>query len=556
MKKRKVIPFISLLIFLLLISSTTLLAAPVKIMVLHTNDTHSRLEEGTYAGMGFAKIATIAEKYRAENDNLLLLDAGDTFHGQIIANLVKGESVARILNMIGYDALVPGNHDFNYGQERLKELDQLTDLPLLAANIKTDSDNNFLTPYIIKKLKDVKVGIFGLVTPETVYKTHPKNVEGLKINDPVATARFMANKLKDRVDLIIALTHLGLSQGSRYTSIKVAEEVEGIDLIIDGHSHDALSTGKIISNTLIAMAGEYDKNLGVVELTIDKGKIIEKEASLINKKDVSNIKKDEKVLKLIDKIKKKNREITAEVIGKTAVTLDGERANIRTEETNLGNLITDSIQTAVAADAVLLNSGTVRASIEAGDITKGDVISVLPFGNTVVVKALTGSQLLDALEHGVSQYPAQEGTFPQVAGLTFIFNPYRQSGERILRLMVNGEVIDYDRLYYIATNDFIAAGGDGYNMFIDAPVVQEVGSLEELLINYIKKQEVVSPEVEGRIIPSENTGRYFKYEVKPGEVLSEIAEYFEVSLAKIVSANNIKNINLIYAGRKLLIPAE
>mgnify|MGYP006287184387 CR=1 FL=1 len=532
--------------------SSGVMAQELDISVLFTNDTHGRVEEGAYAGMGFAKVSTIVNDYQSKKDDVLLLDSGDTFHGQNIVNLSEGESIVKILNHMGYDALTVGNHDFNYGQERLKELNEMTDFPILGANL----DPQLVDDYVIKDIDGFKVGIFGLATPETTYKTHPKNVEGLEFLNPVQIAKDMVDELKDQTDMIIVLSHLGMSEGSEYTSIDVAEEVEGIDLIVDGHSHHALEEGKMVNDVLIVQAGEYDKNVGVVDIAISDNKISEMKASLVTKEDAENIAKDQKILDLIAEIEKQNEEITSEVVGKTAVELNGERENVRTGETNLGSLIGDAMLSAVDAEVAITNGGGIRSSIDKGEITRGEIISVLPFGNTVVVKNIKGSELLNAVEHGLSEYPAHEGLFPQVAGISFVFAKDRPAGERVLEIKVNGKSLDYDKNYKVATNDFMAAGGDGYTMFEDTETHQEAGGLEEVLMKYIKENGTVFPEVKGRIIPVKVKNDNYIYEIEKGDTLGEVASYFDIELSTIVQANNIDNANMIQVGQEIVIPVK
>ena len=546
---------LTVVLVMLMLPSVVLGGEVDEITILHTNDTHSRIEAGKYAGMGFAKISSLINDYRSQSENVLVLDAGDTFHGQTIANLVKGESVVKVLNAIGYDAMVPGNHDFNYGQQRLLELDQMADFPILAANVKKGSET-VLQPYLIKNVAGLKVVIFGLATPETTYKTHPKNVEGLTFEDPVKVAKAMVNQFEDKADLIIALSHLGISHGSNYTSKKVDEEVSGIDIIVDGHSHSKLDKGLQVNDTLIVMAGEYDKNLGVVKVTVEDGQIKDKKVEMITKDQTANLNEDKKILDLVAEIKEKNREITSVVVGEAAVLLDGERGHVRTGETNMGNLITDAMLAAVDADCAITNGGGIRASISEGEITKGDVITVLPFGNFTIVKEISGSDILEAIEHGISAYPATEGKFPQVGGISFVFDPTRPAGERVLNLKIAGRAIDYNKTYKVATNDFMAAGGDGYTMFADSPTVQEAGGLEEVVINFIKEKGTVKPEVEGRIISVEKDGEYYKYQVQNGDVLSAIANLFDTSVDTIVDVNELEDANTIIVGQELLIPIK
>jgi 5'-nucleotidase / UDP-sugar diphosphatase len=469
------------------------------ITILHTNDSHSKVEEGTYDGMGFAKMATLMKQYESNNPNTLILDAGDTFHGTPFATLSKGESVADLFNTLGYDALAAGNHDFNYGYERLLELTKLVEFPILSANVRYEKDNELLlNPYVIEEVDGLKIGIFGLSTPETTYKTNPKNVEGLKFTDPVEEAKAMVSLLQSKdVDAIVALTHLGTDASSTETSIKVAEGAPGIDLIVDGHSHttDMKSYGV---DTLIVSAGEYTKNLGVVNLTFEGNELVKKEADLHTKEEAAaeGVEPDADIEKLIEE--KMNDEIYTEVIGSTDVKLNGEREQVRAGETNLGNLITDAMVAATGADAAITNGGGIRASINAGEITKGEVAEVMPFGNYVVTKKFTGKTIKEALEHGTSDYPEVKGAFPHVSGMTFEVDVLAPKGERVKKIKIKGEPVDLDKEYLIATNDFMAVGGDDYKMFEDGELVNEYSALDEIIINYIKEHTPVKAKVEDR----------------------------------------------------------
>lgn len=547
--KRKFLVFTLVLVMVLAVFGSAV-AQEATFTILHTNDTHGRIEEGDYAGMGFPKIATLVKQYRDEG-NVLLLDAGDTFHGQTIVNLNEGEAAVEIMNEMAYDAMVLGNHDFNFGQERIKELEEMADFPILGANL----DPQLVESYVIKEIAGINVGIFGLATPETTYKTHPKNVEGLTFRDPYTVAAEMVAELSDQTDIIIALSHLGMSEGSEYTSRELARSVAGIDIIIDGHSHTTLEEGLMVGDTLIAQAGEYDKNLGVVDVTFADGEL-SAEASLITKEDAADVTKDQAVVNVINEVKAENEEITSTVVGKTAVELNGEREYVRTGETNMGNLVTDAMLAKVDADVAITNGGGIRASIDEGEVTKGEVITVLPFGNTTVVKKLTGAQLLNAVEHGLSKYPAQEGLFPQVAGMKIIFDGERAAGERVIKLTVNGQPLDHEASYNVATNDFMAAGGDGYEVFMDTETVVEAGGLEEVVMNYISQKGTVAPKEEGRIIEVDKQDSNYVYTVEKGDYLAKISMMFNVKIDAIVEANNLESRNMIYAGQELMIPAQ
>ncbi len=248
----------------------------VKLTIVHTNDVHSRVTGNDNDLIGYARLATLVKELR-EAGNLILLDAGDTTHGLPIATVSNGESIIRLMNQIGYDAMVPGNHDFNYGYERLVELNEMADFPILAANVVKEDETRDLQEYTIIEIDGLKVGIFGLTTQETTYKSNPKNTEGLEFRDPVAVAEEMVVKLEEEgVDLIIALAHIGVDEESHPKATDVAERVEGIDIIVDGHSHTKLDEGKLVGDTLIVQAGEHLKNIGLVDIEFVDGEIAKK----------------------------------------------------------------------------------------------------------------------------------------------------------------------------------------------------------------------------------------------------------------------------------------
>lgn len=469
----------------------------VKITIVHTNDIHSRVLEGDYDGMGYDKVATIVNNEKAMNPNTIVMEAGDAFHGQTIATLNEGESIVKIMNAIGYDIMTAGNHDFNYGQERLLELAAMADFPIVCANVFEEDYTSLLPPYEIMEYDGVKVAVFGLATPQTTYMTHPDNVVGLTFFDPIVIAKMMTAQLEDEADIIICLSHLGVE--GLYTSEMVAEYVDGIDLIVDGHSHTVMETGRMINDTLIVQAGEYSKYVGIVNLELKDGMLM-KSAKLITKEEGMAMEADPEIVALVDEIKAENEEITSVVVGSTDIILDGERADVRTGETNLGNLITDAMLDVTGADIAFTNGGGIRASIDVGDITKGDVITVLPFGNYVVTKDLTGAQIVAALENGISDYPEAKGAFPHIAGMNVVFDPSMEAGSRVVSVEINGEPMDMDMTYSVATNDFIAAGGDAYDMFVDEPITGEYPGLDEVLIEYIQMNGTEGSPVEGRIL--------------------------------------------------------
>lgn len=469
-----------------------------ELTIFHTNDVHGRLS----GDVGMARIATIVDEHRTEG-NVLLVDAGDILHGQPIVNFDEGEVMVDVMNEVGYEYMTAGNHDFNYGYERLIELNNMANFPIFAGNaVFEDTQESIIeTKYSIEDYDGYSVGIFGVSTPETMYKSHPDGVAGLEFLNPVEYAQEIVAELEaEGVDFIIALTHLGIDESTleNERSTAIAEQVDGVDLIIDGHSHSTLDEGMSVGNSFIVQTGNYGDNLGKVVITVENDEITY-DVELIDGEAAEAYAEDEAVSSIITAAEEDLSDIYSEVIGTTETMLDGERENVRAGETNLGNLITDAMLEASGADVALTNGGGIRASIEEGEITVGDVAEVLPFGNILVTQELTGEMIMEALEHGTRDYPEPNGGFPQVAGMTYMIDPDAAEGERVHSVMVGGEAIEMDQTYILATNDFLAAGGDEYTMLGNAEVYEEFYDLAEVVVEYIESMGTVNYEVDGRI---------------------------------------------------------
>ncbi|MDF1618394.1 5'-nucleotidase C-terminal domain-containing protein [Petrocella sp. FN5] len=547
----------------------------VEITVFHVNDVHSRVIE--YNNFGFAKMATVVNEARAAGDHVLLLDAGDSFHGQTFATISKGASIARLMNLMKFDALTAGNHDFNYGQARLLELQAETDFPLLAANVLQADNALLLNDYVIKEFEGVKVAIFGLASPETTYKTHPDNVEGLTFEDPTVTAQRMVDLLTPMADIIVCLGHIG-NEGM-YTSEAIVTAVDGIDLFVDGHSHSIYGegSGMVVNDTLIVQTNDYAKNLGKVTLTYMDGAVTSS-ATILTTEDAASIIPDPDVLALIETVNTENEVITSAVVGTTTIDLQGERDFVRTGETNLGNLIAEAMLDVSGADLAITNGGGIRASIPAGDITQGDIISVLPFGNYVITKSVMGSDIRSILEVGISDYPVAKGAFPHIAGMTIKFDSNLPVGAKLTEVMIGDELLDDTKTYVLATNDFLGAGGDAYTALANYPILGEFDALDEVLVAFMLENGTEKATVTGRIsaiepvvvdepvvvppviVPPVVTPPIFEvpavYVVQSGDVLWRIARTYGFTWQELSEFNKLKNPNLIYPGNKILIPSN
>ena len=469
-----------------------------KLTIIHTNDTHSRVR-GNEAEIGFAKLQTLVNDFRALNPNTLLLDAGDTVHGMPISTLFQGSSIIELMNRLGYNGMTAGNHDFSYGWKRLQELSAQADFPIMAANI-THEEKPILNPMLTFEFEGIKGAVIGVTATETMIKAHPKNVEGLTFHDPAVAVKELVAKLRPEVDVLIVLSHLGTEHASIHTSRRLIEEVPGIDLLIDGHSHDLYAFGTSVNQTLQVSAHEYLKHCGAVELSIEGGKVVAAQARTISAKDASHIEPDPAIQQLIDSYEEQAKQKMDNVVGRAGVTLHGEREQVRASETNLGNLVTDLLRELTGADVVLINGGTLRGSIQAGDISMADIHRILPFDDaSTVIKRVPGAVLKEVFEHGVGRYPELQAAFPQLSGATFVFDPKKEMGNKVMDVKIGGQPLDLHKEYLLATKDFTAAGGDGYQMLTDYPIVAECVSLATALVDYLAQHGEVSPVAEGRV---------------------------------------------------------
>ena len=473
--------------------------------ILHLNDAHGRFDVGIH----YARLATIANEYRALNPNTLVLDAGDAIHGTNFTNMFRGESMIDLMNLIGFDALVAGNHEFNFGQNHLLELDERANFPILGANVLNADGTNYLTPYTIIELEDVTVGIFGLATPTTPTVTNPNNVIGLTFTDPVLMAQNMVDHLSPQVDVVIALTHLGLAgvRGSQ----DVAAAVEGIDLIVEGHCHSVRPNGVIVNGTTIATVGAHAANLGTVEIILEDGEVVSVAASMYTAEDVAHVAHDPAALALMGEYMDELDEVLAEHVGYSESFLNN--AYVRRAETALGNLTGDLFLEVTGADVAMMNSGGIRDHLHPGAITVGDVFNIFPFGNVIEVHEISGQVLLDAIENSVSMFalnnPIQShGRFPQIAGMSFTFDISQPAGSRVSNLLVGGQPVDLTATYTMATSGFVGAGGDGFTMIPEyGTFIGEFGSIDENLTAFIRNLDgPVTAAIEGRILMRDADG--------------------------------------------------
>ncbi len=473
-----------------------------QVVILHTNDVHGALD-------GYAKVAAAKAAYEAEGAYVLLFDAGDYSQGTPYVSLSKGATAIELMNAAGYDAVALGNHEFDYGYEALKSNMSKADFKVLAANVKYNGAVAFEDNTVFTAPDGTKIGVFGLDTPETATKANPAMIKGVTFSagDAMfAIAKAQVKALKDEgCDLIVCLGHLGVddeSAGNRSTDL--LKQVSGIDLFIDAHSHSVIDGGDNkfeTGGTMLVSTGTAFAYIGAV--VYKDGKL---SSSLVEVNDKLAV--DASVKAAADAIVAKVKAEYDVKFATTEVLLNGDRdPGNRTEETNLGDLITDAIvwkakEQGIEVDAAVTNGGGIRAAIAAGDITKEDINLVLPFGNTLAIVQVTGAELLEALEASTYCTPTAVGGFPQVSGIKFTIDATKSydkganypgstyakpaSIKRVTIDSVNGKPFSLTKTYTIVTNNFTAAGGDTYYAFAASPINYDLGiPLDEVVMEYI-----------------------------------------------------------------------
>lgn len=479
-----------------------------KTVILHTNDVHGAIE-------GYAYITALKADYEAKGAEVILVDAGDYSQGEVYVSDTKGLDAVEMMNVTGYDVVTLGNHEFDYGYAQLKENMTKADFKILCANVYgEDGIPIFDANYTYTTKSGVKIGFFGMETPEAQTKANPALIKGLKFDtDLKAVAEKQLEALKDD-DVVIALSHLGVDDSSKpYTSYDLYNAAKGIDFIIDGHSHSVMTKGK--NGEPIQSTGTKFANIGVIVID-DASKKIESNSLYEIKEDTA---KDAAVAaaaqKIIDRIDKEY----GAVFAKSKVELNGAKApnGNRDGETNNGDLITDAMLWKVMQNkegltvnedhvVAITNGGGIRAAIKVGDVTKKDIKTVLPFGNTIEVIYVTGTELLEALEASTFCVPESIGGFPQVSGISYTISTgavYDANAEtypastyygpksinRVTINSINGKEFKANDTYAVVTNNFCAEGGDTYYAFAAATSKFDTGvTLDMAVMDYITKE--------------------------------------------------------------------
>ena len=547
---KKLLSLVLALCMLLGVSAMAEAPVPADIVVLYTNDVHCGVDNG----LGYAGLAAYKQKLIADGNQVTLVDVGDAVQGEAIGTLSTGSYIIDIMNQVGYDIGIPGNHEFDYGMDRFFELRDMANFPYLAANF-TKEGELVLAPYQIIEYDGAKIAYVGIATPQSISTSTPKFFQDENGNYiygfmPGENGQELYAGVQAAVDAaraegaiyVVALAHLGIShESSPWMSTDVILNTTGIDVVLDGHSHSVIPSETVKNkegkDVLLSSTGTKLQNVGQLRIKADG--TITTELIPWNNETVALIKSilpiwNNETDALIKDIQVQFEDKLKEVVAKSEVDLfindpdtDPPARIIRVAETNLGDLCADAYRAIAESDVAIVNGGGIRVAIPAGDITFGHIINVHPFGNALCKVEATGQQILDALEMGARVVPEENGGFLQVSGMTYEIHTYIESsvktseqgmfegveGEyRVKNVKIGGEDLAPDKLYTVASHDYLLKnGGDGHVMFQNANLLLDSIMLDnQVLINYITQtlggavgEEYAEPYGQGRIVAVE-----------------------------------------------------
>lgn len=552
-----------------------------EIVILSINDFHGSLkEEGKNIGM--AKLVGLINEYRAKNANTIVVSAGDNYQGSALSNLTYGKPVSAMLKDMGIIASAVGNHEFDWGITRTVEWAEEGGFPFLSANIvdkETQEPVAWAKPYIVTEVNGVKIGFVGLTTVETSYKASYDQVKDYDFLPIKETAEKWAKYLKSgeapegKVDVVVALSHVGCNQNSETNEISgevVDQELykaEGIDAIIAGHSHNTVAG--YVENMPVVQGYKNGRGLSILTLVLDKdNKVTEIKPNIDLTYKHENITEDANAKAQYDKFMLDLSPIMDEVVGSTLIDLPHNRSYKGT--TMLGYFISDIIRKNVDAQIGLMNSGGIRCSIDKGNITMGKLYEAMPFDNTVVKIELTGEQLKKNIENGIDN---QSIGWVEVAGIKVVYDINKEFGNRVVSMALeDGTKIEDDKYYTVATNDFMATNGDGYDFTnvlsnndtcvpirdIVADYLKEKGAIEFSFVQPLVQVDTEETsenyeQIEENETVNEKEPEYIEYIVVYGDCLWRIAQKYKTTYMKIATDNNIANPNLIFVNQLLRI---
>jgi len=472
--------------------------------VLHTNDTHGRPlafdVEGETAG-GLAARKTAVDLLRSTEPNVLLLDAGDVSDGMPVSNMNRVEPDFVGMKLVGYDAMAVGNHEFSHDVETILGFERIGGFPLLCANLVRASDGTRpFKPHVILERGGRRIAVIGFITPELKRLVFEERIAGLRVRDPAAVARELVPGLREEADHVIALSHCGYG----YDKNTLAA-VDGIDLIVGGHSHTNLQRPRKVGNTVVVQAWRHGLFVGKVTLRFEGKKLASFEGGLVpvnwtpEKADrylmLGPFEENPEVLARLKPYAEKLADILDRVVGEVAKPAVESKPGWL--DRPFSNLAADAMRWAAGADAAIQNTGGVRTPIGPGPVTVGQIKTMLPFMNNVMVVKLKGKVLLEALDHAIFVSEERPRTFGALSGIEVVLSP---RSDRIVSVRVAGEPLDEERVYTVAINSYMYQRGDDYAMFLNNEGTEDLGFLyADALVRYLEARKTVTPSAEGRI---------------------------------------------------------
>lgn len=480
---------------------------PLTIKIVHTNDIHGRSAYQEDSVVGFEKLGALI----AQEEPALVLDVGDTFHGQAFATLEQGTGMAELLKSVKYDAMTPGNHDWHYGKDRLKELQKLSEVPILAGNV-TEADSAFFANdgTHTKTVDGVKIGVLGVFDPVLADSTAPRNIVGLSFADDAQRATELAGQLREQgCDIVVGLSH-------QLDCAEFVSRTRGIDLLLAGHDHAVFdesypdADGKQVR---VMETGSYFEQVGLVSISYDKSakKILSVTETLTTPATAGALVSDTEVTSVLDGINGRLTKRLTQVVGTTGVELDGRKEELRIRETEMGRVVTAAYLEETGADIAFENAGGIRIGklLPAGDITVRDIVDTAPFGNYIVTKEISGKSVCSIIERSIEiglqnkkaydewkktgsdqvRWPDDDGNYLQFGGMTVLYDTTKPQGERVVSVQVGNVPLNLEQLYTVAANNYISLGKT-YPELAEVAELNQYAACDEALIRCIGQGQI------------------------------------------------------------------
>jgi 5'-nucleotidase / UDP-sugar diphosphatase len=489
-------------------------AAIREVTILYTNDFHSAFDPipaywlpGAPRLGGAAHLATLMDKIRAREKPVFLFDTGDMFTG-MLSNLTRGEALMEMMRAMRYDAMAIGNHEFDYGADNFLRQMNAVPFPVLGANIfYKGTDHPYSRPYVILEKDGVRLGVIGIIGEDARSVALPSGITNLDFRDPVPIVRTLVGELRDRVDVVVVLAHQGKTgpmqsdaearsevQRDFDEDVRLCGQVEGIDVFVGGHAHHGIEPPFVhpATGTIIVQTFGYGTRLGYLKLKLEGRRVVGHEGELLKVWTDENA-PDPAIAALIASYRKRLEAQIGQVLGRSRTRLVRDyRA-----ESSLGDFVSDVMREATGAEVAVQNAGGLRADIPEGTVTNGHVLDALPFLNTVVEVELTGAQLREVLEQGLTL----ERGLVQTSGLRGTYDLSRPAGRRLVSIEVGGRPLADARVYRVATNSFVAEGGDLYATFLKTRARDSGRSLADVVMEALRRQGEIGPPLGGRFVP-------------------------------------------------------